>query len=230
MAQMPRSSFSTDRLITMGRKLTCLCTRAGNGAQQLAKETDQALSDLENRKLEADKLSFDLDLAREVALQCNSVVDDTVRDVRRACEKHDREHWDDPVINRVFTDHTVSDIVYSGREEELKMVRELISRIKGLEPQNSVGSLAADLEATLDAAVAAEAEFKSCNIAFDEATTQEHMAREQFVRAYQDSYLRARLEVGKKNAHRFFPRLGVRRKTATSTATEKGETVNNEGE
>ncbi|MBN2038162.1 MAG: hypothetical protein JW768_15585 [Chitinispirillaceae bacterium] len=229
MAQMPRSSFSTDRLTDMGRTLICLCIRAGNGAERFSEVPGQALEDLEKKHLEMDKQRFNAGMSREIVLQCNGDVDDAVKDVYAACEKHDREHWNEPVIDKVFPDRTVSEIVYAGRDEEMRLVRELISRIKGLESSNNVSGMAADLEARLEAAIASEAELTAGIIAFEEAKTQERMAREQFVRAYRESFLRACLEIGKKNANRLFPKLQGGSKLSPSTATEKGETTPDEG-
>jgi hypothetical protein len=222
MKFLPSPKFSSDRLITIGRRFGRLCTREGTGAQHYNDRIAAAVRRLVQRSGEAKQAEFEVDAARDSAMQVNMALGDAVRTAFERCKQHDRENPTEPVALKVFPNGTFFQIFRSTRAREMEQVRDLSCMIKALGEASPLAPVAQALDAAVAVMDRANAELLAKNRAYDDFATQENLARIFFVNEYKATYYDAAVKRGQRNARSLFPVISVRKERREPPAGQGG--------
>ena len=216
MATMPYATFSTGRLMNIGRRLGRTCAKFGNGAQKFSDSLTTPMDDLDQKRKDAEAMGFEADAAYDAAIQSDRALNDAIRTTYEKCAQYERDNHFVPVLEKAFPDGGISSIVYSARDKGLEKARQIVNRIRELATDDRLNAIAADLESVLNLAVKAQEDLAAKKQAHDDARTKESLARERFVEQYSSVYHDACSEMGQRRANAVFPSI-IQRKTKAPT-------------
>ena len=222
MTHIPSPRFSPARLINIGRRCGRLCTKAGTGAQKYNERIAAAMQELVQRRSDAEKYGFEVDTAIDLTVQANCALDEAVRTAFEKCEQHDRENPAEPVTLRVFPDRSFSKIVYSKKAKEPELVRQIANRIKEIGEGSPLASVAKDLDKAVETVDGANAGLSAKRRAYDDACTQQSLAKDHFVNEYKATFYDASVAHGQRYARSLFPAINTRKERNESPTGDDG--------
>ncbi len=151
-------------------------------------------------------------------LMADNQLDDSVRNLFRRCEEHDRNHLGETVVLQIFPDGKFSQIVNMNREEEPAVVEKLAMRLENLGEKHPLYASAQELRTYISASRKAIRAYQESGQVIKMCETECEMACATLRRQYEGNYLDARRQLGKVLAERLFPTLKVSGKAEKTAA------------
>ena len=213
MAQLLYPRDATRKHLSATRRHMRLC-RQFTGTQFLIDQIQLPYNTLKDKQAATAKKEEQQQDRYDDLLIADNQLDDVVRTTFRRCEEHDRANPADATLRRIFPEGKFGHIVNMNKQEEPEMVERLAMRVEDLGAEHALNYLSTDLRAQVTASRKAIKAYQDIITQAKTCEAEEEIAQATLRRQYENNYLDARKQLGKKLAERLFPKL------TTSVRTE----------